>query len=232
MVNMNLYKDPAIYGLTFEGRVFYVGRTGSNALNRWWQHRYRARTGHSAPVYQWMRKVGIDNVGWTVLTRLGPEDDARALESKTIADLLEAGNDLVNEFGLDGRPDSWSPAMRDKYRAQRAGKPTWIKGKRGVDAGWTDERRKRQSEARKVAWVLPHGTPSGYARYGCRCEACCEARRAQLARGRSQPVVLPHERPTPKWKIHGEVACYKNGKCRCDLCTEAYRVYKRGLPKR
>jgi len=54
MVNTNKRKEPAIYGLYSEPGVYhYIGSTSQNSRTRLWEHIYRARNNHSAPVYQW-----------------------------------------------------------------------------------------------------------------------------------------------------------------------------------
>lgn len=232
---MNHHEDPCIYGLTYDGRVFYVGYTSVNALNRWWQHRYRARSGHSAPVYEYMRAVGIDRVGWEVIEQLTPGSDHKTAEASHIARLIGEGFYLVNQMARNGIPDSWSEEMRNKVGNANRGRPSWIKGKRGEEAGWTQERKDNLAKRRREDRVARHGSVTEYRKHGCRCEECSGAMRAYLERRQKseekKPVVLAHERPTPKWQIHGEVACYKNGKCRCDLCATAYREYQRSISK-
>jgi hypothetical protein len=150
MVNMNKYKQPAIYALYVDEGVFcYIGSTSKNSLNRLWEHNYRARNGHSAPVYQWMRFVGIENVKVIDLISLDGVDNPVELEAVTIANYIAAGHPLVNQIARDGVPGSMSEHSKKILSDKAAGKPTWIKGRRGVDAGWTDERRRKQSERMK-----------------------------------------------------------------------------------
>ena len=235
MANMNHYEDPCIYGLTYDGRVFYVGYTSINALNRWWQHRYRARSGHSAPVYEYMRSVGIDKVEWLVIQKVMPGDNPKSLEVIHIARLIESGVELVNQIGRDGVPDSWSEEMKQKVGKSHAGRKSWTSGKSGEDAGWTEERRRAQSERMKARRSPRHGSVTEYRKHGCKCLECSRAMREYLQRrqesDKKRPVILAHERSTPKWKIHGEVASYKIGKCRCEKCATAYREYKRSISK-
>jgi len=35
--------------------------------------------------------------------------------------------------------------MKKLVSEKRKGKPTWIKGKKGLEAGWTEERKRRQA---------------------------------------------------------------------------------------
>lgn len=241
MVNMNLYKEPCIYGLHHDGRLFYVGYTSINALNRWWQHKSRANSGHTAPVYQKMRAVGIENVGWKILHPITAEDDPTALEATTIANLIESGHELVNEIGRDGVPNSFSEELRKRAGESKRGKPTWIKGKTGEEAGWTQERKAKMAERaaeRRANREPRHGTNNEYLKYGCRCESCTKARIAEVKRlsdssknKRAWKNAGSRVGQVPKYKIHGEVACYKNGRCRCEPCTIAYRQYKRSISK-
>lgn len=151
MVNMNKFEEPSVYALVAPGGgLFYVGRTMKNAQNRLWEHIYRARSDHPAPVYQRMREVGYQDVTYQVLHFLQEGEDAREIEAAWIKSLLDSGHDLVNAFGRDGRPDSWSPERIERGMPTRRGKPTWIKGKRGEEAGWTEERRRAQSERRRA----------------------------------------------------------------------------------
>jgi hypothetical protein len=143
MVNMNKFRDPAVYALHAGDGVFaYVGTTAMNSKNRLWEHIYRARSGHTAPVYEWMRSVGIENV---VVVDLLKESDPQAranAEVKFIADFIAQGFPLTNQISRDGVPGSMSEESKRRIGEKKIGKPTWIKGKRGVEAGWTDERRK------------------------------------------------------------------------------------------
>lgn len=154
MVNMNKFKDPCIYGLTAPGvGVFYVGYTSVNAKNRWWQHISRARSGHQSPVYRKMRELGVDSVGYEVLERVTNERDAFSIEARWIKKLFDDGVKLSNMIGADGSPHSLPEALRRTMGLSRRGLPTWIKGKSGPEAGWTEERKVAQAQtmARKRA---------------------------------------------------------------------------------
>lgn len=147
MVNMNKYKDPSVYGLCDQnGRVFYVGRTGTNAQNRLWEHIYRARSGHMAPVYQMMRRIGYNTVTFKVLERIADDSQGKQVEAKWIKKLIDSGLQLMNQFGRDGVPDSWPQSLKEHGVPSRKGKPTWIKGKTGIEAGWTEERKQAQRD--------------------------------------------------------------------------------------
>lgn len=176
MTNMNHFKDPAVYGLTDpDGRVFYVGITTVNALNRWWQHRYRARINHPAPVYVRWNEIGLDQVGFVVLQNLTPDDDPLAVEAEVIAGLLAEGHVLVNQKSRDGVAESMSAESKEKVGRSNKGKDTWIKGKTGHEAGWTEERKQAQRDrikAKQAARVPNHGSRTEYIKYKCRCDAC------------------------------------------------------------
>lgn len=147
MVNMNKHKEPAIYALYTEpGVYFYIGSTSKNSLNRLWEHNYRARNNHTAPVYQWMRSVGIENVKVVDLISLDGVTNTAELEAVTIANYLSAGHPLTNQIARDGVVGSMSDYSKQAIGVKNSGRPTWIKGKTGIEAGWTDERKAAQSE--------------------------------------------------------------------------------------
>lgn len=147
MVNMNKHKEPAIYALYTEpGVYYYIGSTSKNSLNRLWEHKYRARNNHTAPVYKWMRSAGIENVRVIDLISLAGVSNAAELEAVTIANYLAAGHPLTNQIARDGVVGSMSDYSKQAISEKNSGKSTWIKGKTGVDAGWTAERRAAQSE--------------------------------------------------------------------------------------
>lgn len=217
---MNKHKDPAIYALTYEGRVFYVGRTAVNALNRLWQHRYRAESGHPAPVYRWMREVGISNVTFEILERITKASEARKLEAFWIAKLIEEGQPLTNATGRDGIPDSISEDTKRQIGVSKRGKSTWIKGKTGEDAGWTEDRRQAQSDRRRG--VFKHGSKRQALELNCPCNPCEIWRVGNPGVGKGRGFKVQRQRD-----IHGTVASYKHGKCRCNDCRTAYREYQR-----
>lgn len=135
-------RTKVIYALVDpEGNIGYVGSTSVNAKTRYWEHRSRAREMHAAPVYDWIRKVGIDTFSFIELENLGINQDLALVEANWIKKLIEAGHPLQNQIARDGVPYSNGQRMKDMLSENRRGKPTWIKGKRGVAAGWTDERK-------------------------------------------------------------------------------------------
>lgn len=151
MVNQNKLIEASVYVLHAGDEILaYVGSTSKNAPNRLWEHKYRARTGHAAPVYQWMREVGIENVRAVVLAFEPDAEIRQALEAVTIAQLLAEGHPLVNAKSRDGVVDSMSETTKALIGNRNRGRETWIKGKTGEAAGWTQERREKQSRDQKA----------------------------------------------------------------------------------
>ena len=106
---MNKYINPAIYALYVEEGVYcYIGSTSKNSLYRLWEHNYRARNGHAAPVYQWMRSVGIENVKVIDLVSLVNIENPALLEAKIIAQYIDDGHPLMNQISRDGVVGSMS----------------------------------------------------------------------------------------------------------------------------
>lgn len=237
MVNMNHYEDPAIYGLTAaDGGVFYVGRTSVNTLNRWWQHKSRARSGHTAPVYVRMREVGIECVGWTVLEKFNdlPDGaDPRDREAYWIERGLSLGWPLVNRLGTNGVADSWSAEMRSAGIPKRRGRPTWIKGKTGEEAGWTDERRTRHSREMQLrAWRREIDQPEKlYARVaGLEAVEMRQIQRRAAVEHYGMVGLPKSPRNVPS---HGTRTMWEKYKCRCQPCRDAgarHNAKKRGNP--
>lgn len=237
MVNMNHHEDPAIYGLTApDGGVFYVGRTSVNALNRWWQHKSRAASGHEAPVYARMREVGIENTSWVIVERYGDIPDGispRDREAWWIAKYIEAGADLVNSNGRDGVPDSWSSQQKERGVPSRKGKLTWIKGLTGEDAGWTDDRREAQSIRTKMRlWKREIDNPELLFARILKMEKR-EMRVVQREAAKSK-YFLPKEPRAPKiTATHGTRTMWEKYKCKCQPCRDAgarRNAKKRGNP--
>jgi len=151
VTNVNTLRDPAIYALHAGDHVYrYVGATTKNSQNRLYEHIYRARIGHMAPVYQWMREVGLDNVETVDLVKVHELRLLDILEATTIATLIADGYPLTNRLARDGRPGSMADETKQLVGKPKRGRPTWIKGKTGAAAGWTEERRKAQSERMKA----------------------------------------------------------------------------------
>lgn len=146
MPNMNKHIDPCIYALYVdEGQYCYIGSTSKNAQNRLWEHIYRARKGHPAPVYEWMREVDPAKVRFEVLLRVADSGERAAKEAKLIAEFIKNGHQLRNQISRNGVLGSMSITSRQLISIARKGKSTWIAGKKGVEAGWSDERKLIQS---------------------------------------------------------------------------------------
>lgn len=212
LTNMNKFKDPAIYALhAGDGNYRYVGSTKTNSKNRLWEHIYRGNNGHEAPVYQWMRSVGVRNVEVVDLEKVDNVATILQAEMKWITRLLDEGFNLTNQMSRDGVLNSMSSESLLKSGAARKGRPTWIKGLHGEAAGWTDGRRqimRERAEKRRLSRVPNHGTVSEYTKYGCRCEEC--------------KAIALH--PKVKVETHGRYL-YKRDHCRCDICVRANRDY-------
>jgi hypothetical protein len=96
-----------------------------------------------------MRTVGVDNV---VIEEL---DSDVGNETFWISHLISQGHPIVNQIGRDGVRNSMSQESRQKISSARKGKATWIKGLRGEQAGWTEERRRAQGDRIRARWGLP-----------------------------------------------------------------------------
>jgi hypothetical protein len=146
-MNRNMLREIVIYALVdTDQRVGYVGSTTVNTKTRYWEHRSRARKGHTAPVYEWIRSVGVDTFSYVELEKLDDSGRVALAEAGWIKKLIDEGHPLTNQVARDGVPHSNGERMKQLLSRERKGKPTWIKGKTGVDAGWTEERRKAQAE--------------------------------------------------------------------------------------
>jgi len=154
MVNMNKWRDPSIYALFVEPEKYhYIGSTSVNAQNRLWEHICRARAGHDGPVYVWMREVGIENVQVSVLVREPDAEKRKLVEAQMIRDFIEQGHLLKNQISRDGVIGSMSSESKRLISKKQLGKKPWTFGKKGVEAGWTEERRKAQSERMKARYA-------------------------------------------------------------------------------
>lgn len=146
-MNPNMKRERVVYALhDGRGNYGYIGTTGVNTKTRWWEHRSRARGGHPAPVYDWIRSIGVDNVQIETLCNVPDEIEPHLIEVEFITKFLNDGHPIQNQIGRDGVPHSNGERMKQSLSNQRRGKPTWIKGKRGIEAGWTDERKRAQAE--------------------------------------------------------------------------------------
>ncbi len=145
-MNRNMIRETVIYALVdSENRIGYVGSTTVNTKTRYWEHRSRARRGHGAPVYEWIRAVGVDSFTYIELEKLDDLNDVAGVEARWIKKLIDEGHPITNQVARNGVPHSNGDRMKQMLSESRRGKPTWIKGKRGVEAGWTEERKKAQA---------------------------------------------------------------------------------------
>ena len=142
-MNKNMTRLPVVYGLRAGDFFGYVGMTRVNAKTRLWEHRSRARQGHSAPVYDWIRSVGIENLEIEIL------DSSIENESTWILKLINEGHPIANQQARDGVERSMSAESKERIGAPKRGRDTWIKGLHGEAAGWTAERKMAQSIAMK-----------------------------------------------------------------------------------
>lgn len=153
-MNKNMQSESVIYALKDSvGNYGYIGSTRVNAKTRWWEHRSRARQGHAAPVYDWMRKSGIDSIEIEILEHIEPDVNADELEARLIKQFIDDGHPIQNQISRDGIPNSNGSRMKKILSESKKGKPTWIKGKRGIEAGWTEERRRKQAERMRLLAV-------------------------------------------------------------------------------
>lgn len=179
MVNMNHFEEPCVYALHAGDHVYrYVGSTRINALNRLWQHRYRARSGHNAAVYRWIREVGIDSV---VIEPLYFENDTElreALEVATIVKLIGEGFPLTNNLWTRyGGKLARSLEAQAEYRARKGHKPRPAK-----------EPKPAEPPKVKAPRVPKHGTRTEYELHKCKCAECRYAGAVRNALRRGKPV--------------------------------------------
>ncbi len=74
--------------------------------------------------------------------------------------------------------------------------------------------------------TIPHGTPSGYGNYRCRCDACRAAWTPYSRRVRRSAAAKAKQRGCPMEK-HGTLSGYQYYGCRCQGCRAAQRDYGR-----
>lgn len=101
----------------------YVG-TSKNARGRITEHRSRARRGHAAPVYRWMREVGPENVQIVILESIMDATLLHVIEAEWIAGLIDLGFDLLNEDARDGVPFSKSERGLENLRIGQRSTPS------------------------------------------------------------------------------------------------------------
>jgi hypothetical protein len=70
----------------------------------------------------------------------------------------------------------------------------------------------------------PHGTYYGYQGYGCRCDLCMDAARANYKKGQIDRMSRVNTLPPEK---HGNASTYLNWGCRCEPCRKANNAYNK-----
>lgn len=115
-----------IYALSLDGVDHrYIGATTQKIHRRLTGHKQNAlqpyRRG-TAPVYDWMREVGPNNVIATLIDRV-PDSDIHEAERRWISNLRAQGFDLLNETdGGPGRPGPHPPEDVARVAAGHIGK--------------------------------------------------------------------------------------------------------------
>lgn len=219
---MNHHKNPSIYALFVDEGVYcYVGSTSINSANRLWEHIYRARSGHTAPVYSWMRHVGIENVQVADLVFISDATQRKELEADLIKVLLDEGHPLTNRKSRDGVFDSMPEESRKLISKKVRGRTGWNRGKSGEEAGWTEERRAKQTSS--VENRYEHGTEKRAKLKKCPCDVCESWRAANPSKPRGGSIRVDDIE-------HGRYK-YKRDKCRCDVCVQANRDYSKAWAK-
>jgi hypothetical protein len=69
----------------------------------------------------------------------------------------------------------------------------------------------------------PHGRPSTYVNYRCRCQPCRDANAAYMKYWRKQRTRRLLADPT--LREHGTEQTYSNWGCRCQPCRDAHAAY-------
>jgi hypothetical protein len=207
MVNINHFKDPAVYALHAGDFLFhYVGSTSVNSKNRLYQHISRAQSGHSAPVYQWMRDVGVRNVQVVDLVKESDPELLDAFEISAIVQLRDEGHPLENVSWTRGLGATvLSPAERRRW--DRTGSPV------------AKPKPVKQPKAVRGPRQPNHGSVTEWMKYHCKCEPCRLAGAQNNARKRGKPIpeaVRPLGVPD-----HGTANRYKHYDCRCEECRAA-----------
>jgi hypothetical protein len=79
-----------------DGVPMYVGFTRSSLRKRMHAHRHCARSGHTTPIYAWMREVGVENVVIEEVEVTESRDLGEASEIRWIEHLRSRGYALLN----------------------------------------------------------------------------------------------------------------------------------------
>jgi len=107
-------------------------------------HRCDARRGRTLPVHNWMRKHGIDNIRWSIVTREKNVELLKELEFLYIQHYRNAGHDLLNltEGGDGVLGIRWTDAQKHKMSEQRSGEKNANWGKKFPATGLRNQRLK------------------------------------------------------------------------------------------
>lgn len=218
MANVNTRRTPAVYALHSGDYIFhYVGSTSVNSDNRLYEHISRARAGHRAPVYQWMREVGPENVRVVDIVRERDKEMREALEVSAIAQFLAEGFPLTNRIWAKGK------GLRTSSKYYRR-----IVNKSPLASDPLHPKMRTHKPKPLPAAKLPpaHGTRGMYEKYKCKCDECRLAlsQRNAARRGRPIPTELSIRLTRPR---HGEPRTYTHYGCRCQLCRDALNASRR-----
>lgn len=92
-----------VYGLSVDGvSVRYVGLTTQRLEKRLSNHRVQARKGTRTPLYDWMRKQGVQNVRISLIIECECSEDMCEVERGCIAYAREQGGCLNVTEGGEG----------------------------------------------------------------------------------------------------------------------------------
>lgn len=150
-----------IYGLhngDFDYR--YIGQTVSKLNKRFNHHKHNAKAGKQLPVYDWMRKYGVENIQICVIATFD-EDTIHAIDEVEIFHiaqyrdvLLGAGNLNLAHGGDGNRGSSPSAETREKMSLANTGHPVSEETRQKLSAASkgrrvSDETRQKLSKALK-----------------------------------------------------------------------------------
>lgn len=126
----------------------YIGQTKQKLAYRVSQHKWRASTGHRLPVYDWIRKYGVENIHVCVIATFD-EDTIHLIDEVEIAQIAQTENALnATTGGTSGAVIS--EEGRAKLRAARLGTTHSEETKRKIGESsklrkHTDERKQKMS---------------------------------------------------------------------------------------
>lgn len=141
---MNNLSDLAIYCLTdkrFPGKVKYIGLTRLGAKRRFLDHLRTARNGKGAPVYVWMRSIGLENVQMHTLEFVESVSLLPDREIYWIAKYKSLGHALTNAND-GGSATAMFPETKAKISASKLGKKRTAEQSARMREIFSDGRRK------------------------------------------------------------------------------------------